>query len=195
MSKRLKLIVVGDGAMGKTSLLIRYATDRPFPIEYIPTVFDNYVAERVVPAYAESKTTVNLGLWDTGGGEDYSRLRPLSYPDTDVFLLCCAVDDDIEGDNILDEWAPELKDHMPRTPVILVGTKSDLRENTDNLEDEGMSNFEARVKLAKRIKAVAYLECSAFTEEGVQAVFDMALNVGYENSLKKKKKRCKCALL
>ena len=61
----------------------------------MPTVFENYVADVEVDG-----KHVELALWDTAGQEDYDRLRPLSYPDSHVILICFAVDSPDSLDNV-----------------------------------------------------------------------------------------------
>ena len=117
----VKCVVVGDGAVGKTCLLISYTTNT-FPSEYVPTVYDNYATTVVMDG-----RQISLGLCDTAGQEDLDRLRPLSYPGTDVFIICFSTISTESFDNVKSKWHPELKHHCPDKPYILVGTKVDLR--------------------------------------------------------------------
>ena len=104
---------------------------------------------------------VNLGLWDTAGQEDYDRLRPLSYPQTDVFLICFSLVSPSSYENVKAKWYPEVRHHCPNTPIILVGTKLDLRsdrQTLDKLQEKrlGPVKFEQGLALAKEIGAVKY---------------------------------------
>ena len=102
--------------------------------------------------------TISLGLWDTAGQEDYDRLRPLSYPQTDVFLICFSLVSPPSFENVRTKvrvvyrstsrclmltrrwycdcfkWYPEISHHAPSTSIVLVGTKLDLREDPATIE-------------------------------------------------------------
>jgi Ras-related C3 botulinum toxin substrate 1 len=153
----------GDGAVGKTCLLISYTTNK-FPEEYVPTVFDNYTANVLVDS-----RTYTLGLWDTAGQDDYDRLRPLSYPNADIFLICFSVDSLVSFNNVKAKWYPELQLHSPGVPFILVGTKCDLR-------GDSVAVTKSRgEQLCAELKGLKYMECSAKTQQGLKQVFDESI--------------------
>lgn len=185
---RKKLVIVGDGACGKTCLLYVFSKDE-FPETHVPTVFDTYVADVEVDG-----KMMELALWDTAGQEDYDRLRPLSYPDTHVVLMCFSVDNPDSFENIPEKWAPEIRHFCPNVPIILVGNKKDLRHN-ENVKRElaiykrvPISSEEGSV-MCGRVKAHAYLECSAKTREGVRDVFETAARAALKTKLYKPNKR------
>ncbi|XP_070281932.1 transforming protein RhoA-like isoform X2 [Myotis yumanensis] len=166
---RKKLVLVGDGACGKTCLLVVFSKDQ-FPAVYVPMVFENNV-------------------------EDYDRLRPLSYPDTDVILMCFSIDNPDSLENIPEKWTPEVKHFCPNVPIILVGNKKDLR-NDEHTRWELAKMKQKPVKpeegrdMANRIGALGYVECSAKTKDGVREVFEMATRAALRARRGKKKSRC-----
>lgn len=170
----IKLVVVGDGAVGKTCLLISY-TSNAFPTEYIPTVFDNYSSNIKVDG-----KTVNLALWDTAGQEDYDRLRPLSYPQTDVFMVCFAINSATSLENIVQKWLPELEHHCPKVPVLMVGCKSDFRKSDPSI----CIPVELAKSRANELR-LHYCEASALTQEGLSECFDKAVKLALTPTTKK----------
>jgi len=170
---RRKLVIVGDGACGKTCLLIVFSKGT-FPEVYVPTVFENYVADVEVDG-----KHVELALWDTAGQEDYDRLRPLSYPDSHVILICFAIDSPDSLDNVQEKWISEVLHFCHNLPIILVGCKKDLRHDPKTVQElaktsqKPVSEAEGE-QIRKTIHADRYLECSAKTNEGVREVFEHA---------------------
>ncbi|XP_009143058.1 rac-like GTP-binding protein ARAC9 [Brassica rapa] len=182
----IKCVTVGDGAVGKTCLLISY-TSNTFPTDYVPTVFDNFSANVLVDG-----KTVNLGLWDTAGQEDYNRLRPLSYRGADVFILAFSLISRPSFENIAKKWVPELRHYAPNVPIVLVGTKLDLREDKKfpmNYPGACTISTEQGQELRKEIGALAYIECNSKTQQNVKAVFDAAIKVVLQPPSKTKKQK------
>ncbi|KAI9098102.1 P-loop containing nucleoside triphosphate hydrolase protein [Phlyctochytrium arcticum] len=185
---RKKLVIVGDGACGKTSLLM-VQSGEPFPEAYVPTIFENYISRVCV----SKERMYELSLWDTAGQEDYDRLRPLSYPDTDVVLLAFDVTNRDSFDAIREKWHPETNHFLHNVPRILVGTKTDLRHHPGRLEDLKRLGlvpitFEEGLKLANEIGATKYFETSAKSFDGVHELFVAAAKLA--NKPKRKVRSC-----
>jgi len=178
--KEIKCVTVGDGTVGKTCMLMSYKTNT-FPRVYIPTVFENYETRLTV-----DKQALILYLWDIAGQEDFDCLRPLTYSQTEVFLVCFAVNSVSSFQNVKRKWIPEIRRHSPDIPYLLIGTKSDLREGSSNVV-----SIEEGQRMAKDIGALNYFECSALTRVGLNEVFENAARAviyGSENHYK----RCTC---
>ncbi|KAI8885421.1 small GTPase-binding protein [Backusella circina FSU 941] len=188
MVARKKLVVVGDGGCGKTSLLVVYQK-KEFPKRYVPTVFENYITN--VPL--DTGKIVELALWDTAGQEDYDRLRPLSYPETDVVLICFAINLQQSFKNVQDRWLPEVTHFCENVPKLLVGTKTDIRNNEEEIRKLGLVGqklitVEEGEQLAKEIGA-KYYECSALYNTKVDEVIAAATKAALAGNMRNLHKR------
>ena len=189
---RKKLVITGDDTCGKTSLYTVFAKNKNFEdIKYVPDVFEGYVADVEVDG-----KQFELALWDTVGREGYDRVRALSYPDTDVILICFSINSPDSLKNIPKKWTPEVKQFCPNVPIILIGKKKDLRNDPNTIKELGKIKQEP-VKLeegstmAEQIHAFAYHECSARSKEEVREVFNTAARA----SLQFRKGRSKKCIL
>jgi Ras-related C3 botulinum toxin substrate 1 len=173
----LKCVVVGDDGVGKTCLLISFATNSFPEGNFVPTFSGRF----------ENKTIwknqiVSWNLLDSAGNEEFDKLRPLSYPETNVFLVCFSLLDTNSFLNVKKKWIPELTFYSPGVPFVLVGTKSDLSENVQISNEMGN-------KLKSEIGAYAYRECSAKTQHGLRQVFELAVESIFE-PIRKEKLNC-----
>lgn len=189
----IKCVIVGDGSVGKTSILLRY-TSNTFSQEYVPTIFDNYGCNLKYQDHI-----VSLVLWDTAGQEDYDRLRPLSYPATDVFLLCFSVIQKSSFRNITEKWIPEIMHHMGKDiPIILVGTKTDLRHKEQVLAivpEDDIITTECGIKLQKQFGMYDYIECSALENQNIENIFEKAVECFFQKKHAKVTKKRLCHIL
>ncbi|KAF6760188.1 ras family-domain-containing protein [Ephemerocybe angulata] len=164
-----KLVIVGDGACGKTSLLCSFALGE-FPKEYQPTVFDNYVAEIRL-----DEKPVHLALWDTAGQEEYERLRPMSYSKSHVILIAFAIDTPDSLENVTTKWIEEVRSICgPTIPVILVGCKVDLRPENEP-QDPGVPSKWVTREQGERV--AQEIGARAVQRIGVDEVFEVATRV------------------
>ena len=163
----VKLVVVGDGAIGKTCLLVVFAKGT-FPEQYVPTVFENYTKTFIHPDEGE----VSLALWDTAGQEEFDKLRPLSYPGSDIVLICFSLVDEQSLENTRDKWLPEVQDHLTDVPIFLVGLKADLR---DEMADSAVPTEKGEA-LVGEIGATQYWEVSAKAHTNVDELFNAAVS-------------------
>ncbi|KAL4237469.1 GTPase cdc42 [Mactra antiquata] len=188
--RKVKVTVVGDSGVGKTCLLMTFANNK-FPVDDIccQSLFENSKGTvRVgsegsfeVPVAMETEDgSVELGLTDTIGTENYRSLREVFGANSDIFLICFSVTDPQTLENVKTNWISEIQTLTPDAPFILVGTKTDLREDTSINEalkarGEQPVTLLRGIKLAKNLGAKEYVECSAMNMVGVKGVFQTVL--------------------
>ncbi|CAL5984639.1 Rac/Rho-like_protein [Hexamita inflata] len=172
----MKSVILGDAGVGKTSFL-KAIRQNILPTDYIPTVLDYYGKDITV-----NNCAAKLSIWDTEGGEEYGRLRPLSYPQTDVFILCYSISNSCSFKNIVQKWIPEIKHYMPGVPFILLGTKSDLEQVT----------FKEAELVAKKHKAFKHIVCSALNNFNVKLAVFTAVQAAQQHQQQKLENRKQC---
>ena len=169
-----RCLLTGRFGTGRRTLIQTFAKGSPLNDaelnpDYRPSVIEDVVVD-----------SMSLNEF-SGGSEYYTKTRPVGYRDRDVILVCFSVVDRASFGSIREDadprgpglgWAPELKKYSPGTPFLLVGLKTDLRP-IDAAAAEVVTAEEG-VALAEEIGASKYLECSAYTYDGVVAVFTEA---------------------
>jgi Ras-related C3 botulinum toxin substrate 1 len=118
----------------------------------------------------------------------------LSYPHTDIFLLCYSVVDVDSFDNIVSKWIPEIRNFSQTVPVILVGTKEEIR---DESEQKGIKVVSTKMgeEMAAHIQAKSFIECSAKDSYHISNVFhDTLLTFILVNSTQESEEKKNCII-
>jgi len=155
-----KVVIVGNTGIGKTCLLISF-TKSQFPSSSVPAALDEFRHTHTVDG-----TAVELLMADTNGDTDQDRLRPLSYVDAKVVLLAFSVADAASLSEAKSRWAPEVAYHCAKTPLFLVGLKTDLKDDAEVRK--------RAAALATELGAAKYFECSSKEQRGLKEIFDEA---------------------
>ncbi|KAJ8309508.1 hypothetical protein KUTeg_014382 [Tegillarca granosa] len=171
----IKCVVIGDDDVGKTSMLVSYATNR-FPRKHVQPVFDNYAANLSIDG-----RQCHLQLIDTLEQDTHLDCRKHIFLGTDIFVVCfsCVKPDSFK--NVEKKYVPEIRQQMGEdVPFILVSTQTDLREDCSVLHElrrsgsEPISTAEG-TKMARRLGAACYVECFPDLEKKVKRVINKAI--------------------
>ncbi|KAF2987571.1 hypothetical protein EK904_013244 [Melospiza melodia maxima] len=178
--KEVKVVIVGDGGCGKTSLLMVYAKG----------------------SFPEDRDFFTQTMLCVSGQEDYDRLRPLSYQNTNVVLICYDVMNPTSYDNVAAKWYPEVNHFCRGVPLVLIGCKTDLRKDKEQLRRlraarQEPITYNQGEAACKEINAQIYLECSAKCRENIENVFKEATTIALSAMKKAKghRKRKVCSVL
>ena len=162
--------------MGKTSLVSTYATGRFVGLPYLD--WEPYTSRILIGRNVIDFSISDVSCWRW---DKYEIRQNLANPRPDILVICFSLVDQASLKNVKVKWLPKVQRHCPGVPIILLGTKLDLRECNKTIK---RSNVQRRIQpvtyqqgrsMARSIGAVEYLECSAKTQKGHKAVFDKAV--------------------
>ncbi|KAJ5455043.1 Small GTPase superfamilyRas type [Penicillium sp. IBT 31633x] len=176
-----KMVLLGDGACGKTSALNVFTRGklRSWYYHTLHSESNSSKLTRALDIFVDN-IHVELSLWDTAGQEEFDRLRALSYEDTHVLMLCFSIDSPDSFENVSSKWITEINENCPGVRVVLTALKCDLRKDEDMNDNPNTISFDQGLAKAKEIGAVKYLECSAVQNRGIRESFYEAAKVALE---------------
>jgi Ras-related C3 botulinum toxin substrate 1 len=182
LMKRITCGVIGDRSVGKSSMLISYTTNALSSVSELPR-FDTYWTNILFEGQQ-----IDLQLWNTIGQQYPRGFRSPSSPHFDLFIICFSLVEPLTLRNVQTIWVPELRQHYPATPFILVGLKSDLRDSSQQCADEWRSKGMEPIPstqgetMAHDIGAGAYIECSTRRQRNLNDVFETAIKLALHPS-------------
>ncbi len=161
-----KITVIGNGAVGKTSLIKKY-TQGSFQKDYIKTLgaqFSKY--DEIIDG-----NNCKLFFWDIAGQEEFNFMRPTFYKGSKAAIIVFSHTDDQSFTDV-ETWLEDIKKYCGDLPVVLFGNKVDL------VDPKKLKDDKAR-DLVKKRKLLGYYKTSAKTGSGVYEGFQAIIQVLY----------------
>ena len=155
-----KLIVVGDPAVGKTSLINKFIQES-FDVQYKKTIGTNILRKEI----HFNSDVVSMTLWDIAGQERWTEMRHVYYRGANGCLAVYDITRPITAQHIENYWLPDVKKHAKNCPIILLANKDDMSLSLKRVSSEDGEN------LAQKIDAFRFLVTSAKTGANVEKAF------------------------
>lgn len=141
--------------------------------DFLPTI----LSETTFPSTKYSNVTFNIV--DTLSTEEHDRIRPCCYPHTQLVFIAFNCMDVDSFKSVQSKWIPEIRHHLPHVPIILLGTKIDLRHNWIHVKQllaqkaQHPIQYEMGKEMAQKMGCISYLELSAFESEELDILEDV----------------------
>lgn len=182
-SANVSAAVVGDGAVGKTSLVLAFLSGK-YPSDYLPGPVDwhsefDHLTRHPVKLEQEG-VEVNLAIVDTCGLDEYQKLREKVCASADVYIVCFDVTSHASLERVREQWLPEIRGYNASAPFVLVATKCDerIKAQIEGKPTSATVSFGEAKTLAQDLGAHTYCECSAKNMTGLKKVFEEAALAG-----------------
>ncbi len=159
-----KIVIIGDAAVGKTSLINRFV-EAKFKEDYRPTLGANLLRQNVEIEVDGKQVLCTLVLWDIAGQSRFELIRSLYFKGCVGAFLVYDCTRPTTFENITNIWLNELLINTgSRVSFVLIGNKIDLKDSQSVLKEEG-------IELAEEINATEFIETSAKSGENVTKAF------------------------
>ena len=174
LDKKIKVILLGESGVGKTSIIFKYVKDH-FTERTRPTIGSTYMQKDII----RDNITYKLNIWDTSGQERYHSITKLFIQKADIVILVYSIDDERSLKNI-DYWYNEVTDMLGDKFVLsIVGNKYDLFDD----EIDAIPQEEGE-KIAKEKNAIFKLISAKEDKKGIETLFEQLLDE-YLNKIEK----------
>lgn len=161
-----KCVFLGNTGVGKTSIIRMLANRNIHSNDELTSmsIFDNYCVDKNI-----DDKYIHFSLWDTAAQPEYTHLRRVSYPQTNCFVLCYAIDSK-ESFNAIPRWVKEVGRYG--SDMVLLATKVDLRYDGDT---EEQITYNMGVNMCLKYDFKSFLECSSATGQNIELILQKVL--------------------